>query len=389
MLDHTGNESVSIAAPDVDRLERQNVAALLDGGKLHNLTRKDFQATMGVGDYHVYTSLDPNLQTQLIDALDKKYAQTISIVAIEPDTGRLLAMVSHDRTGKKSEPCLRADWPAASVFKIVTAAAALEAGELECQSRLPFNGGKYTLYRSQLQNQRNKYTNYISFEDAFAKSINPVFGKIGKDRLGKSVLEKYARAFGFNRPIAFDLPVGKSVLTISDKPYNWAEIACGFNKTTLISPLHGAMMAAAVVNGGTLMAPTIVEAIGMDGKTVFRRQSEQISQAVSQATAKGLQEIMHATVTEGTARKTFRNIANDPVLSRLTIGGKTGSINNNPEHIKYDWFVGFAKDSITSKKLAVAVLVAHKKYIGTRAAKYFRTTISEFFETRIETARTS
>lgn len=389
MLGHPGNDSVSIAGPDVDRLERKTVASLFSSTQFHNRTEKDFRVRLGVGDYHLYTTLAPDLQSRLIGALDKKYAQTIAIVGIEPGTGQVLAMVSHDRTGKESEACLRADWPAASVFKIVTAAAALESADMSCQTRLSFNGGKYTLYKSQLTDRRNKYTNYIDFEDAFARSINPVFGKIGKNRLGKSGLESYAAAFGFNRAIDFDLPVEKSVVIISDKPYNWAEIACGFNKSTQISPLHGAMMAAAIVNGGAIMAPSLIETIGMDGRTVFRRQNRQLSQAFAPKTAEMMKDLMNATVTEGTARKTFTNMENDAVLSRLTIGGKTGSINNNPEHIKYDWFVGFAEDPMTSKKIAGAVLVAHKEYIGTRAAKYFRIMLSQFFETRIETARTS
>ena len=81
----------------------------------------------------------------------------------------------------------------------------------------------------------------------------------------------------------------------------------------------------------------------------------------------------------GTASKSFSRFKKDPVLSRLNIGGKTGSINNNAKRLKYDWFVGFAEEKTGARKIAMSVLVAHKDYIGLRAASYARMAMKEYF----------
>lgn len=382
-------DGVPISTETIDSLDHETLKELVKTYPFQNLTKTDFEISAGTGNYRIHTSLDADLQRNIIASLDRKYAQSIGIVAMIPDTGQVVAMVSHDTSGAKINASLKAACPAASLFKIVTAAAALETCGFTDQTEFAFNGGKYTLYKSQLTDRKNRYTNYTSLEEAFANSINPVFGKIGKNRLGKSPLEYYAEAFYFNRSIGFDLPVETSFLEISDNPYNWAEIACGFNRKTTISPLHGAMIAAAVVNQGKLVAPSVIETAAAEDRIVYRRKTEFLGQAIKPETATTLRRLMNATVSEGTARSAFRGSSKDRVLSNLEIGGKTGSINNNPEHVKYDWFVGFAENRRTSKKIAVCVLVAHKKYIGTRAATYFRTVISEYFKIQTDTSRIS
>ncbi len=382
-------EAVPISTPKTVQLDHQTLQLLVKSYPFQNLTQKDFEITAGTGSYRIHTSLDTDLQRSIIDSLDLKHAQSIGIVAMIPDTGQVVAMVSHDRFDEKINASLKADCPAASLFKIVTAAAALETCGITDQTKLAFNGGKYTLYKSQLTDKKNQYTNYTSLEDAFADSINPVFGKIGQNRLGKSPLEKYGEAFYFNRLIEFDFPVETSFLEISDKPYNWAEIACGFNRKTTISPLHGAMLAAAVVNNGQLVAPSVINTATADDQIVYQRKTKSLGQAIKPDTAHVLKRLMNATVRQGTARNAFRGSSKDRILADLEIGGKTGSINNNPEHVKFDWIVGFAESKTTSQKIAVCVLVAHKKYIGTRAASYFRTVISEYFKIQNDTSKVS
>jgi cell division protein FtsI/penicillin-binding protein 2 len=89
---------------------------------------------------------------------------------------------------------------------------------------------------------------------------------------------------------------------------------------------------------------------------------------------------MQKTVLTGTASKSFARFKKDAVLSRLNIGGKTGSINNNAERLKYDWFVGFAEEKTGSKKIVLSVLVVHQDYIGPRAAQYSKMAIKEYFK---------
>ncbi|HSM74582.1 MAG TPA: penicillin-binding transpeptidase domain-containing protein, partial [Desulfobacterales bacterium] len=272
------------------------------------------------------------------------------------------------------------DFPAASIFKIVTAAAAVEKLGFRPGSSLSFNGGKHTLYKSQLKDQQNRYTRYITLRDAFAQSVNPVFGKLGARTLGKDALRQYAEAFGFNRPIDFEIPLAPSTVSFSEEPYQWAEIASGFNRQTIISPLHGALLAATLLNGGQMVAPTVVDRISdASGRTLYHRQHQPLSRAISPAASKIVNTLMEATVHGGTSRKVFQGHQRHRVLSQLNIGGKTGSISNRSNELRFDWFVGFAEEKNGAEKIAISVVVAHEEYIGTRAGQYARLVIERFF----------
>lgn len=360
---------------------------ILSETPLPELTRPAFHVTAGNGQLEMQTSIDPELQQYAETHIDKKHAKYFGLVAMKPESGKIVAMVSLDKTGRRTNICTRPDFPAASLFKIVTAAAAIEEYSFRTSTPMAYNGRKHTLYKSQLKPTDNKYTRHICFADSFAESINPVFGKIGTNRLKKAGLKKYARAFGFNRKIPFDLPLSRSPLAIKNEPYHWAEIASGFNQQTLISPLHAAVLASAVVNQGEMMRPILIETVRRRDETLYESQAESLQQAVSPDTAAELQKLMQATVTEGTARRIFHDCRRDAVLSALTIGGKTGSINNNPEKIKYDWFTGFAKEEKGPDKLAVAVFVAHKEYIGRRAGIYAKNIFKQYFSKNKTTPR--
>ena len=372
--------------PDTDRIDHAELRRRIDPAAFVNARESKIQSRSGARAYTFHTSLVPDLQESLISMMDRRWSRQIAIVVMDPQTGRILGMASLDKTDSGTDPCLSAAFPAASLFKIITAAAAMETCGYEPETRLNFNGGKYTLYRSQLAETVNKYTNSLTLERAFAQSVNPIFGKIGKNCLGGAALEKYATRFGFNREINFDLPPDNSVVKVSDQPYNWAEIACGFNNTTRISPLHGAMLAAAVINNGRLMVPRIVDTASVNGQGIYRGKTEILDRCVTPETARRLRPLMEASVTRGTARGSFRGKTGQKLLKNFHIGGKTGSINDNPQQVRYDWFAGYAQHRQSSKKIAVSVLVAHEKYIGTRAPAYFRKIVYDYFKNHINTS---
>jgi penicillin-binding protein A len=348
--------------------------------KMTNLKVKGVELPFDQQMLQVKTSLDEDLQNYLLDNMDRKNSRYIGIVVMEADTGRVLALAGFDKIDPEGNPCLRGEFPAASIFKIVTAAAALDAYGYTADSNMHFNGQKYTLYKRQLQDQTDKHTSTVTFEDAFAQSINPVFGKIGTLQLGKPLLEKSAAAFGFNTPLDFELPLSLSHFEIGDQPYNWAEIASGFNRETTLSPLHGAMMATAVLNEGFMVTPSLVdEVVDAQGKALYTSQLPAKHLAMSPKAAHELSRMMEATIASGTSRKAFRGYSHDKILSGLEIGGKTGSINNRSQDAKIDWFVGFAKEREGQAKLAVAVMVAHEKLIGTRASQYARMAMARYF----------
>jgi cell division protein FtsI/penicillin-binding protein 2 len=332
----------------------------------------------------VETSLDMDLQSYLVDSMDLKNSRYIGIVVMEADTGRVLVLAGFDKTDPKNNPGLQNTFPAASIFKIVTSAAAVDQCRYNADTRLSFNGYKHTLYKSQLKDKTNQYTNTISFKNAFAQSVNPVFGKIGALRLGKEKLEQSAVAFGFNQPIDFELPVPASHISIKDNAYHWAEIASGFNNDTVITPLHGAMMAAAVINGGEMPSPSMVDRISdAKGKFLYQTEPHRQGRAMSANAADTLIRMMETTVTSGTGRKVFRGLRRHRTLSHLQIGGKTGSIFNRAHDLRLDWFVGFAKEKKGRCGLAISVLVAHEEYIGRRAGQYARMAMTHFFESQL------
>ena len=263
---------------------------------------------------------------------------------MEPDTGRLLTMVGFNKIDPDADPCLLADYPAASLFKIITAAAAMEEKNYTARTRLKFNGYKHTLYKRQLTDKTNRYTNSISLKNAFAQSVNPVFGKIGALYLDRQDLVDYGNAFAFNRGIDFELPFSKSHLEVGKDVYQRAEIASGFNRQTRISPLHGAVIVSAVLNDGKPVEPTLIDHIDdADGHTVYRTSPRFLKPAVSAKTAGELKKLMAVTIKSGTAKKLFRGYTRNKVLKRLDLGGKTGSIANSKHDARFDWFVGYAR----------------------------------------------
>ncbi len=381
-------ESARDPKPGKDKQEnlisKKDVGTILKQLGFQELESNYNTSTIKADNFYLETSLDSNLQHYLEQRMDRKNSRFIGIVVMQSDTGRILAMVGFDKTESDINPCLRNSFPAASIFKIVTAAAAVDHCGYEANTKLRFNGYKHTLYRNQLKEHINRHTNTVSFKESFAQSINPVFGKIGVLYLGKAILEKYAEAFGFNQPIDFELPVSASRIQIKEIPYHWAEIASGFNNDTTISPIHAALMASAVVNEGRMVAPTIVDRVMDDkGQLLYRNQTQWLGRAMTPKASTVLSRLMEATVQAGTGRKSFRDRRRHKVLSKLNIGGKTGSIFNRSHDARFDWFVGYAKQKKGPAQLAIAVLVAHEEYIGTRAREYARWAIDRYFKSHL------
>jgi len=362
-------------------IKKADVHILLGKTRLINLEANPIKVDFDGRLYQVSTSLDLGLQQYLLKRMDRVNSRYIGIVAMAPDTGRILAMAGFNKIDPDQDPCRMAEYPAASLFKIVTAAAAVEEKGYTAGSRFKFNGYKHTLYKRQLTDKTNRYTNSISLRDSFAQSVNPVFGKIGALVLEKETLEAYGDAFAFNRKVDFELHWPTSRLAVKDESYHRAEVASGFNRQTTLSPLHGAVIVSAVVNGGMPVEPTLVDRItNDDGTSVYRTEPQFLPAAVSPETADVLNQLMIATVASGTAKKIFRGHRRSKVLSRLKIGGKTGSIYNRTHDARFDWFVGFATEKKGPEKMVVAVMVAHEDYIGIRAGKYARMAIEHYFK---------
>jgi len=360
---------------------KNELRSLLDATRFTNLKEKGFDFILDGKKLRIETSLDMSLQRFLQEQLNPATSRYIGIVVMDPATGKILSMAGYDKDAPDSNPCIDSKFPAASIFKIITAAAAIEKLNVDPASEFTYNGRKHTLYKSQLREKTNKYTNRITLMDSFAQSVNPVFGKLGANYLGGTILAEYAEAFGFNHPIEFEIPVVASTAYFSDEPYQWAEIASGFNRKTTMSPLHGAILTAAIINQGKLMEPSIVDQItDEDGKVIYRSHPQSVNQAISPQASEMMNSLMEATITSGTAQKIFRGHRRDRVLSRLHMGGKTGSIDNKIGDARFDWFVGYAEEKGGDQKIVISAVVAHEKYIGIRSAEYARKAIKHYFK---------
>jgi cell division protein FtsI/penicillin-binding protein 2 len=182
------------------------------------------------------------------------------------------------------------------------------------------------------------------------------------------------------------MPVQKSRFDApeAEDQYRLAELASGLNRTTKVSPLHGAMLASAVVNDGMLMEPTVVrEVFDKENHIYYHHEPKSLGRVVSERTVKELVKLMRATVSEGTGRKNFRDAAKHPVLSRLDIGGKSGTINDDKGR-RVDWFVCYARPKKGGESIALSAVVVHGPKLGVRSQQLIREAIIRYFEPRLK-----
>ncbi|MBI2711668.1 MAG: penicillin-binding protein [Bdellovibrio sp.] len=323
-------------------------------------------------------SLEPKLQ-ETMEGLFRSYGPDYgAFVAMDAKTGRIMSLVSYSRTGDHGNLALRASFPSASVFKVVTAAAAIGEGKISADSVVSFNGRNHTLYRGQiLQSKITHWTRFITLKEAFAHSINTVFGKLGAYSVGQEELQRYAGRFGFNRRISADLPVQEGRALIPGDVWGLAESASGFTRENTMSPLQGALIAASVANQGVMMEPFIVQSVtDLNGSPLYYAQPRVAAVPMDSDTASQIRRLMQETVHRGTSRSSFRGFFKKD-FTFLDVGGKTGSLTGFDPHGKYEWFVGYA-DSGTHR-LAVAALTIHAKQWRVRSSYLARKAIERYF----------
>ncbi len=344
------------------------------------LTSPRFEITCNGKLLTATTTLDQDLQAYLQSIVKGSTGQMTAIVCLDPVSGRILAMAGFDRGKPEEKVWTQRLIPSASIFKIITAAGAIEFLGMSPMTLFHYNGGKHTLYRYQLEEKRNRYTCTVTLKDAFKDSINPVFGKLGSIYLGRKGILEMADRFMWQRQIPLEIPVKPSTITLLDDKFNLAEVASGFNKATRITPIHGALIVAAIANRGVIMAPSFIDTIESGGHDIiYQSRIYPLTRPVNPRTADLLFEMMKATVEKGTAKKAFSHLNRDKVLKDLEIGGKTGTIDNESHELRYDWFCGIARQKDRGKRLALSVVVAHRAILGTRAASFARLAIRKYF----------
>ena len=281
------------------------------------------------------------------------------VVAVEPNTGRILALAGYSRYYKSQAKnmglCFRASFPAASIIKLVTASAALELDSLTPESQISYEGNMYHITPQKLRKKINRRQNTTSFAMALAKSNNVVFAKVAVNVVGSRNLTDYAQRFGFNRTLANHLPVEISKARIPGEFYGLGESGAGFGEIYM-SPIHGTMIAATIANKGEMVQPHLIQEVrDRKGNILYQAQKKSLGRAIQPDTARELDRMMQGTITLGTARKAFKDRRGRPFFPNMAIAGKTGSLNGNNPRGAYHWFVGFAPAD--NPRIAIAALV--------------------------------
>lgn len=340
--------SAQIGAEIRDNKFPEEMELSLDGGKQHA---------------NIEYSIDESSQAWMEKTVGQYKPDYAAFVAIDARTGRILSLVSYSGVQPNtSNLTMRATFPAASIFKVVTASAALDLDKANPETVVPFNGANHTLYKKNVEDTKvNRWTRMMTMKEAFARSVNVIFGKMGLYIVGPQSLKQYAERYMFNQQIHGDLPIDMGHANIDPAdPWGVVQAASGFTRETTMSPLQGALMAAAVANDGIMMEPYIVDTL-TDEKDVkiYEGVPKQASVVIEPAASAELRKLFNETVKNGTSRKSFRQTIRRSAFDEVEFGGKTGSLTGLNPAGKCDWFVGFAR--YRGERIAVAALTVNEK----------------------------
>lgn len=363
------------------KLSRDDLPDLLDDITRDSALLSDVFVCQKDGKhYTIRTTIDTKLQRYIQRLLKRSRTLQSAVVVLNSIDGRVIAMADYDANGNRTNLNLKADYPAASLFKIVSAAAALENSGYTPDTTLYFRGRRHTLYKSQLKQIKDRWTTETTLRKAFALSNNSVFGKLGIYVLGQKVLTEYAEKFAFNRPIPFDLTLAVSPIAIPADDFGLAEIASGFNKKTLISPLHATLLASVAANKGKMPAPWLVDTIQDEtDQVLYHADAAVLKQPVNGKAAADLAVLMQYAARSGTSRSAFRELRRKKLFKTFEFGAKTGTINDKMDRFKYDWITSFALAPDGNNGIAVGVLGVHGKILGTRSTEMARAIIDYYF----------
>lgn len=336
----------------------------------------------------IETSINAKLQTLAMQMLnDGNYEG--SIVAMEPSTGRILAMAStpsYDpnalaKHSSKEASAAYQQFAAAqgnpmlnhatnelyspgSTFKIVTTAAALESGKYQADTEVPA-GAAFTLPGTQTQITNaepaaNGTNGKMTLQQAFVTSSNTAYAQIGIN-LGAETMNKQAQQLGFGSTIVVDGSTSSTQAieaTASKFPSNPTPDRLGlasFGQGDVTeTPLLNAMITSAVANGGTMMQPTLVDRVRASDLSVISQNAPSVfSRPFSEQTAQTINQMMQAMIKEETPQLQ---------IAGISVAGKTGTAQIGDGSSNDAWITGFAPAD--NPKIVVSVMVHNVHLFG-------------------------
>lgn len=317
-----------------------------------------------------------------------------AVVAIEPSTGRVLAMATNPtynpnlierhfaQATRTTAPCgapllnraTAGKYQPGSTFKMVTASAALDTGRFTPDS--PFDDPGYCIeYGKQVRNAGNPEApetfGHVNLATGFQHSINSVFCNIGKT-LGAGTVLRYADRYGFYSVPPLETPENERVASglyshghlfnpkHPDTAVDPGRLAFGQERLQ-VTPLQMAMVAATIANHGIEMRPHLIERIvSPGGKIVTHLKPERLAQPIKRQTADELTQMMELAVQGGTGTPAQ--------IPGIRVAGKTGTAETGRADINTTWFAAFAPAD--APRIAIAVVVENQRggFGGTIAA---------------------
>ena len=325
--------------------------------------------------------------TGFVKELLKQYrSDYTTITVLDNETGKVLAAVGYDGKINKFDKNLviTSTHPSASLIKIVTTAELLTNSPVKKETMFDFRGRSTTLFRYQLnQSRTHRFDRTQTFETAFAKSNNVIFGKAAIKNTTSENLVKMAEGFGFNRPIMREFSFLKSEIHQAKDDFSLAELASGYNIETVISPIHAAAIASVIANDGMFKTPRMITGV-VDTKTGENLWPETINEdrrVITAETSKEMQDMMSMTIDGGTARRSFRKM-HSGYKDNLDIGGKTGHITGGTPYGRRDWFAAYAlpRDKTKGKGISISVMNVNVKKWHVKSSMLAKNVIEYYFK---------
>jgi cell division protein FtsI/penicillin-binding protein 2 len=327
-------------------------------------------------------TVDPVLQRTALGILQAQHLPEAAVVLIDPATGHVLVYASHVERGAPRDLCVEATAPAASLFKIVTAAALVDDAGLGPDTRQCYGGGEQRIAPSDLVDDPARDHWCVTLAGAMGRSVNAVFARLAQRHLTPDQLVTTARAFGFEQPLPFDVAVEPSALHVPVEPLAFARTAAGFWNTTL-SPLHAAWISSSVARGGDALRPQIVRELVLPGGAAMPVAAADLTprHVVGASTAQALLTMMEHTVSEGTSYRAFHDAKGTPFLPGMTVAGKTGTLTDDKAHKFFTWFTGFAPSRPVAgiRQVAIAALVVNDPTWRVKANVVAREMLQAYF----------
>lgn len=329
------------------------------------------------GLQHIYT-IQGDLQRRVYEYMAKNRVPYGVFVAIEPASGRILGMTAYSSIdpvwAKRSVYEL---YPMASLFKIITASAALESHKITPESVVEFRGNSHSENPRYWDASPRGRNNRMNVAYAMGKSINPVYGRVASDIAGKSSVMESVSRFGFNQELLPGVPAKPSQAGEPVNNHGLRLMGAGLDHDVKISPLHAAVIMSAIANGGKMMAPGLTSSI-VDAQGVVKESftPRELRRLVTPETSASLTRMLSSTVLTGTSRKAFHDRRGRPLLD-VAIAAKTGSINGTDPKGHYSWFAAFAP--IQNPRIALVALIINPDKWKVKASQVGEQALEEFF----------